>query len=304
MNVVKLPPKVSSRRFLSRGDVGWVYQIDERIVLKYPRGSSNGAFAKEIEMFNVFDKYPPCPDIVQSFLRVSKGNFLPFLSGGTLDQRIRAHQIRDDGGRRVLQVSKTEPIHLVEQWIAELANAAAWLESLGYVHADIRPPNLLLDHDEHLKLTDFDCAARIGTESFGAAPPWARFLGIEGGSDQGTYGLYGARTEQFSIGSILYYMTRGYEPYEDEYFDPGHEVVVVDRLQAMVFPNLKGGRLDQIIRRCWYGEFAHLKDLADETKTLSGAIELPRATALSTEYCLERREECQSLVDDGLLAWD
>jgi serine/threonine protein kinase len=304
MNVVKLPPKVSSRRLLSRGDVGWVYQIDERIALKYPRGSSDRNFAQEIEMFNVFEKYPPCPDIVQSFLRVSKGNFLAFLSGGTLDQRIRAHQIRDDRGRRVLQVSKKEPIHLVERWIAELANANAWLESLGYVHADIRPPNLLLDGDDHLKLADFDCASRIGTESFGAAPPWARFLGIEGGSEEGTYGLYGPRTEQFSIGSILYYMTRGYEPYENELFDPDHGVVVVDRLQAMMFPNLSGGRLDQIIRRCWYGEFALLKDLADETKALSGAVELPRAIPLSMEYCLERRKECQRLVDGGLLAWD
>jgi len=45
-------------------------------------------------------------------------------------------------------------------------------------------------------------------------------------------------------------MTRDYEPYENEYFDPGYKIVVIDRLQAMVFSNLKERRLNQIIRRC------------------------------------------------------
>jgi len=42
-------------------------------------------------------------------------------------------------------------------------------------------------------------------------------------------------------------MTRGYEPYEDEYFDPDHGVVVVNRLQVTILPNLGEDRLDQII---------------------------------------------------------
>jgi hypothetical protein len=65
-----------------------------------------------------------------------------------------------------------------------------------------------------------------------------------------------------------------------------------------------GVSLDQIIKRCWKGEFALLKDLAEETKLLHGAVELPRASPLEMEYCLERRKECQSLLDLGLLAWD
>jgi len=306
MNVVKLPRQISSCRFLSLGAVGWVHRIGDCIVLKYPRQPGCENFAREIEMYDIFEKHTPCPDIVQSFLRVPAGNFLAFLRRGTLDQRLRAHQIRDDQGRgsKVLKVSKTEPLFLIERWIMELSNAAAWLESLGYVHGDIRPPNLLLDAEDHLKLTDFDCAARLGTPSDGSAPPWARVLGPETGSQNGSFGLYGARTEQFAIGSILYYMTRGYEPYEDEDFGQDHGPIVVDRLRRMVFPHLSAGHLDEIIRRCWYGEFALLKDLADQTKTLSGAVELPRAIPLSMEYCLERQKECQRLVDGGLLAWD
>jgi serine/threonine protein kinase len=231
---------------------------------------------------------------------------LVFLSGGILEQRLQAHQIRDgtDCSSTVLQVSKKEPIHLVEQWIMELSDAAAWLESLGLAHGDIRPPNLLLDGEYHLKLADFDCVAEIGTPADGSAPPWARVLGPEAGCEDGTFGVYGARMEQFAIGSVLYYMTRGYEPYEDEDFGQGKGPIVVDRLRYIVFPDLGEGCLDQIIKRCWKGEFALLKDLAEETKLLHGAVELPRASPLEMEYCLERRKECQSLLDLGLLAWD
>ncbi|KAL4769065.1 hypothetical protein BDW60DRAFT_219232 [Aspergillus nidulans var. acristatus] len=94
----------------------------------------------------------------------------------------------------------------------ELCSAAAWLESLGCVDGDIRPRTLLLDAEDHLKPTDFDGVASIGEPYVGAAFPWARLLGPEAGSEDGTFGMRGARTEQFAIGSVIYTMTRGFEP--------------------------------------------------------------------------------------------
>ncbi|EAL91111.1 hypothetical protein KXX54_006936 [Aspergillus fumigatus] len=91
----------------------------------------------------------------------------------------------------------------------ELCSAVSWLESLGRVHGDIRPPNLLLDAEDHLKLADFDSVASVGEPYAGAAPPWARLLGSEAGSENGTFGMCGARTEQFAIGSIIYSMKGG-----------------------------------------------------------------------------------------------
>ena len=96
----------------------------------------------------------------------------------------------------------------------ELGAAASWLETLGYVHGDIRPPNLLLDSQEHLKLADFDCVAPIGAPAETTTTPWIQLLGPEAGEHRGTFRLCGAQTEQFAIGSILYCLTRGYEPYE------------------------------------------------------------------------------------------
>ena len=105
----------------------------------------------------------------------------------------------------------------------ELSNTAAWLESLGYVYGDIAPQNLVLDDFERLKLIEFESL-----------------------EEEGTFGPYGSRKEQFAIGSILYLMTRGFEPYEDDDFGPEHSPIVVDRLRQMEFPELSEGHLDHV----------------------------------------------------------
>ncbi|KAB8074505.1 hypothetical protein BDV29DRAFT_156629 [Aspergillus leporis] len=102
---------------------------------------------------------------IQSFLRVPEGNSLAFMSRRSLHQRLEAHQRRTEDGGRVEEEAGLEPEEFVRQWLMELYNAAAWVESLGYVHGDIRPSNLLLDSQEHLKLADFDRVALIGTLS-------------------------------------------------------------------------------------------------------------------------------------------
>jgi serine/threonine protein kinase len=306
--VVKLPRQILSFQFLSTGAVGWVFKINDRIALKFPRQPGCRKFGHELEIFDILEKSDPCPDIIQSFLRVPEGNFLALLRGGTLDQRLRANQIResDKPYSRILQITKKEPTNLVERWIMEVSNATAWLESLGYVHTDLRPINMLLDDGDHLKLTDFDCVAKIGSEKVASAPPYARILGPEAGLEQGTFGCNDARAEQFAIGSLLYLMTRGHEPYEEEEFKDGVDgaSLIVSRFQRMEFPALGEGHLDRIIKRCWYGEFRQMRDMAEETKSLRGAIELPRAIAFDTGYILERRKECQSLVDSGIFVDD
>lgn len=44
-------------------------------------------------------------------------------------------------------------------------------------------------------------------------PPRARV--VVAGPLKDTYGLYSARTEQFALGSLLYFIVYGHKPYED-----------------------------------------------------------------------------------------
>jgi atypical protein kinase C zeta type len=295
--VIKIPRCLSFYELLSGGAVGWVYKINDRVALKYTTDPNDKRFKNEIAFFDILEKHEPCPDIVQSFLRVPTGNFLSFMSCGSLHQRLQSHQLRNADG--TIQVTGREPDYLIAWWLAQLCSALAWLESLGYVHGDIRPPNLLLDAQEHLKLADFDCVAPIGSPSEGAGPPWARVQGPEAGDGEGSFGECGPKTEQFAVGSILYCLTRGHEPFEMDKFDDDAEVVGL--LRRMEFPPLSDNPFDAIIKECWAGRFTLLRDLLQEARSQCGDNEIPQPVTFTSEYRSGVRSECQRLVDGGLL---
>lgn len=60
-------------------------------------------------------------------------------------------------------MEKLEPLPLRKEWVNDLAQAVAFLESLNLAHGDLRPENILLDRNR-LKLSDFDCTAEIGSD--------------------------------------------------------------------------------------------------------------------------------------------
>jgi len=225
---------------------------------------------------------------------------MQLIPGGTLEARLQAHQTRDPDTWKVIKVEGKEPRYLTTRWMAELSNGVAWLESLGLAYGDIRPPNLLLDAEDHLKLADFDNTAKIGEEVEVGTAPYARVLGTEAGEDRGRFGFLGARTKQFSIGSVYYYLTHGYEPYDNEWFGKDHGPVTVDMLQRMEFPAMQDDSEDDtIIRKCWHGEFESVQDLAASLRLLDKNTS--RAKSMAAELFRERQAECKKLVADGLL---
>ena len=127
---------------------------------------------------------------------------------------------------------------------------------MNYAHNDLHPRNLLFDERLNLKLTDFDSCTKIGDDYLGAPPPYARVL--NDGPDQGCFGYCGARTEQFAIGSILYIMLYGHEPFENTDID---SVELVDRFRFLQLPELRNGPLQNLVWKCWLGKFPTIKDL-------------------------------------------
>ncbi len=238
---------------------------------------------------------------MQRFHHTAQVNFLPFMPD-SLHPRLRRNQICEKA--KVVKVLRVEDRGLVERWAAELCAADAWLESLSLVHADLRPTNILLDERDHLKLTDFDCVDRIGEASSGSCPSWARFY-PDPETGHGHFGLYGAKTEQFAIGSVLFCMTRGHEPYEHPE-DDSPDLDVVDLFQRGIFPHVdaKGDALDFIIEGCWNGRYESIKDLAEAATHLPGAADMGGATTFSADYCAQKRDECCRLLQEGLVEWD
>ncbi len=301
-----LPPGIHKTQFISIGAISFVYRLTDDIVIKYARNPESSEIQRENAIYDMLDRHAPSPYLLQSFLRTPIANFLPYMPGGNLDQLLRSNQILEivpDGQRRppkVLGVRKLEPRRLVERWTAELAAADAWLESLGYAHADLRPTNILLNglHSEaHLKLADFDCAELYGQPCGGGGAPWVRLQGAEAGDDAGTWGALGSRTEQFAVGSIVYNLTRGVELYHDK----GPETIRL--LRNRVFPELSvdGDALDNIIHNCWWGLYPSVADLAEKAAALPGAEDISAATTFDSAYIATRQEKCRELLRSGLL---
>jgi hypothetical protein len=105
-----------------------VYKIDDRVAVKYPHRPNDDdgdkLFRHEIEFFDMIDRVEPYPHIVQSFLRVPVDNFMSYMAGGGLYERLLLRRTRNDR-RELTGVNGAEPRHLVERWLTELCSAVS-----------------------------------------------------------------------------------------------------------------------------------------------------------------------------------
>jgi serine/threonine protein kinase len=286
---------------LRRGATGIVYKVNSLIVVKCPTIEGHEDFVKENRIFDILTQHPPCPELVASFLRFDNGNFLEYMPGFSLTERLQRHQIRDPKSTRVLSIRSLEPLPLRKTWMKALAEGIAWLESLGLAHGDLKPENILLGKEDCVKIADFDCANFIGSEFEACIPPYGRLLGSEAGSKEGTAGKLGARTEQFALGSLFYYINYGIEVYDDQDFGKDHGPVIVERLQRMMFPKLDSDAvLDSIIDDCWHDRFQSVAALSE---SISQQCDLRNysSQAMSPEEFAARRACCLQLVEGGIL---
>lgn len=84
-------------RLLSFGSTGLVYQLTDDIVVKRAFADDNEGIHNEYRIYDVLDSMPYCPNLVRSFYRIQSANFLQYLSGGTVDQRLTTSAAPDQG---------------------------------------------------------------------------------------------------------------------------------------------------------------------------------------------------------------
>ncbi|CEO59306.1 Putative Protein kinase [Penicillium brasilianum] len=256
------------------GGISFVYEVHPSIVVKVPINDAfeKDQFRNELKIYEILSRHPPCPSIVRGFLYTDNGIFLEYMRDGPLCSRIQKNHTFDQQTKLVTKVERLEPLTLRKEWMNDLAQAVAFLESLNLAHGDLRPENILLNGDQ-LKLSDFDCTAEIGTDFEACSAPYGRILNSneETHRERGS-GLLGPRTEKFALGSIFYFMNYGSEVYGDTRLteDPDkHGCKVIDLLQNMQFPKLNGDPLiDDIILKCWHNDYVTIAQLANRTAIL------------------------------------
>lgn len=119
--------------------------------------------------------------------------------------------------------------------------------------------------------------------------------------ERGTYGTAGCRTEQFAIGSVAYALTRGHDPYEDEWWGPDHGLKCQGKLQNMEFPGLSKEKLDSIIWNCWHGQYESIGQLSGHLAgSDQSSCEVIKQQASASDIRL-RKNECEIIIQKGIL---
>lgn len=170
------------------------------------------------------------PNIVLSFLHNPSYIFLEWLP-----------RTLHDYVSQKASITETTRCH----WIYQITDAVSWLEQLQIAHGDLRPPNILLDHDDNVKLCDFDNSCTYGEYIQGAHRPYYKLLGRD------AFGQAGAASEQFAVGSCAYYIHKGDDP--DFTSDRGHGTE-----GFLVF--------GVIIRKCWDRAYPSIMALKQEVQ--------------------------------------
>jgi serine/threonine protein kinase len=123
---------------------------------------------------------------------------MPFISTGTLADKLKSGPLTPKEGAR---------------FMSEVSSALVYAHEKGIIHRDIKPSNILLDEQGTALLSDFGLAhftddhesltgsAVIGTPAY-MSPEQCQGSPID------------ARSDQYSLGVVLYHLTTGYLPYE------------------------------------------------------------------------------------------
>ncbi|MEX2122439.1 MAG: serine/threonine-protein kinase [Woeseia sp.] len=123
---------------------------------------------------------------------------MEYLSGGDLKQRIRAG------------ISETDAI----QYARQIASALATVHSVGILHRDLKPGNVMLRDDGSIALIDFGLAKRmrLDQEMTGSGEIFGTPYYMS--PEQGHAEDVDARSDVYSLGVIFYEMLTGDKPYK------------------------------------------------------------------------------------------
>lgn len=281
--------------YLNRGGHGHIFRLaDTATVVKIAHRIVNCTAAEEARaaenleilrreraLYRALATKPPHPNIVQYFLSTDIAIFMKF-EPDTLERRLSRRFVAPIPEERQFR------------WVKEIANAASWLESLGYFHGDLRPENILLDETEHVKICDFGRAQKRGCKIEVATYPFYR---------PAKNAVATPAHEQFAIGSCIYTIRTGEVPY-GQWETPDDFKKMYEALVREEYPPTEDDRvLGHVVLSCWHSRYDSMGDAeVDINQAIGTLCEDGSATCLSPEEhdaCVRKCQEFLAQHEQG-----
>jgi serine/threonine protein kinase len=165
----------------------------------------------------------------------------------------------EDLRRRFASFEGAIPENQVEKWMRELTAALAALHKMTppLLHRDLKPDNVLLGMDSHVRLIDFGLAARIVKE--GTAPGHAGTFSYM--APETLKGESVQASDVYSVGVMMYEALTGGLPFSDIEVSPGCPAalqgdVIYSKKRNLLAPSprstnpLISSRVDHIVQTC------------------------------------------------------
>ncbi|RGB43523.1 kinase-like domain-containing protein [Rhizophagus diaphanus] len=193
----------------------------------------------------------------------------PFLVNlwGTFQDSANLYMVMDYvvGGElfSILRKNQRFPDHVAKFYAAEVVLAFEYLHERDIIYRDLKPENLLLDNNGHIKITDFGFAKHVPdiTWTLCGTPD---YLAPEIIQSKG----YGKAVDWYSLGVLIFEMLAGYPPFYDDDHMRLYEKILAGRIK---YPSYFDPTAKDLLKRLLTSDlskrYGNLKDGSKDIKS-------------------------------------